>query len=80
VKSFSVGDPVYYREDPNRVGIVTGVIEPTSAAAAGQTQITVSPPGRKYTTIVYYEDELKICKCANRRPRRSEPCVKSVPF
>lgn len=70
---FNAGDPVYCREDPNRIGIVTGVIEPTHDAMGipmRLAQITVSPPGRKYTTTVYYEDELEICNCANRNPRR----------
>lgn len=83
---FNMGDPVQSVSNPNRVGKVIGLIDPTYDAmgvAMRFAQIVVQPPLKKYTSLVYYAEELILCRCASRgvrAKRRAEPCVKSVPF
>lgn len=80
---FNMGDPVQLINDPNRVGKVIGVIEPTYDAVGVPmrlAQVVVQPPMKKYTSIVYFVEELTLCCCANRALRRPERCVETVPF
>lgn len=80
---FKMGDPVQLASDPNRIGKVIGIIESTRDSMGTLmrfAQVVVRPPLKKYTSVVYYEEELILCRCAVRAPRRIEPCVKSVPF
>jgi hypothetical protein len=83
---FNMGDPVQLGTDPNRVGKVIGLIEPTYDSMGVPTrlaQVVVQPPLKKYTSTVYYVEELIFCRCANRGAgikRSVNPCEKSVPF
>lgn len=80
---FNLGDPVQLATDPNRVGKVIGLIEPTFDSMGIPmrfAQIVVQPPGRKYTSVVYCEEELILCRCAIRAVRRWNQCEKLAPF
>jgi len=80
---FQPGDPVKTVRPPVRLGTVLAVIEPTYDAMGIPTQlgsVMVTPAGKRYTSHMYFEEELDICRCADRTPRRKEPCVKSAPF
>jgi hypothetical protein len=62
---FKMGDPVQLASDPNRVGKVIGIIEPTydcTGTAMRFAQVIVQPPLKKYTTCIYYEEELMLCR------------------
>lgn len=81
--AFNMGDPVQLASDHNRVGKVIGLVDPTYDSMGVPmrfAQVVVQPPLKKYTSCVYYEKELILCRCANRAVRRAQQCVESVPF
>ncbi len=76
---FNMGDPVKVVHDPNRVGKVIGLIEPTFDCYGEPVrfaQVVVQPPLKKYTSSVYFVGELILCCCAVR----TNQCERLVPF
>jgi hypothetical protein len=83
---FNPGDPVKTCASISirlTLGKVIAVMSPIMdgmGIRVNEPTVLVQPAGRKFTSIMYYEDELDLCECADRTPRKAEPCVKSAPF
>lgn len=81
---FNPGDPVKTVATlTHMLGKVIAIMSPiTDGMGVGinDPSVLVQPAGRKFTSVLYYEDELAPCKCADRTPKKAEPCVKSAPF
>ncbi len=76
---FNMGDPVQVIANPNRVGKVVGLIEPTFdcfGVPIRLAQVVVQPPLKTYTSSVYFVKELILCRCAVR----TNQCESLVPF
>lgn len=77
---FNPGDPV--KSTIGVLGKVTAIFSPMwdGVGSDFEPSILVQPAGRKHTTAFYFEDELTLCRCADRSRGRDKSCVKSVPF